>query len=495
MDLLGTKTKAQLQEMTSRYASAEEARSRAERTAERVTGEAQEMLKKAREVQELLVDDILTIKTRAETYVGNDYPAYDVAVQAISDKYNSKADWGCLQTGTIVDLRAAFILGEGFQPYAKTDTKEEAKSELQWVKDFIDFNNLDGEMAQEIAKETEIEGKVLLRLFWKAEKYREWPGMVSVRFVSWTDKKYKIVADKNDYLDYKQATWTPTGGDAPVTIPAEEFVYKKFGGRLSSPNEAQPKVMKCLTEIDRLDKALRDFRDINHLFASPTPDFQVETAQQATALLQFIKDKNWRIGKAFAHIGKFSMIGPDAAGVQSLEAEIELNTKLISGTTGVPIHYLGMLDLLKNRATGDNTRELVMAATTRERSIWVGGIEELITKAMQMYNLKTGSVQKSTEGGKLDPTKVGVRIPLISQDHWANLEKVLIPAALGGIISKDFVAGQIPGVDLEEEQKKREEQEAKDEEAAQAALDQMKQEAALNKPKVKPGQAIPEEEQ
>jgi hypothetical protein len=149
---------------------------------------------------------------------------------------------------------------------------------------------------------------------------------------------------------------------------------------------------------------------------------------------------------------------------------------MISGTTGIPIHYLGLLDLLKNRATGDNTRELVMAATTREREIWIGAFEELLEKAMMFYNLKTGGAQKST---KLDPAKIGVEIPLISQDHWTNLQNVLIPAALGGIISKEFVAGQIPGVDVEKETELREAAEEKELEQAKLDMERFKTEVDI----------------
>ena len=119
-----------------------------------------------------------------------------------------------------------------------------------------------------------------------------------------------------------------------------------------------------------------------------------------------------------------------------------------------------------------------MAATTRERAIWQAAFQELIEKAMEFYNVKTGEAQKST---KLDATRVKVEIPLISQDHWANLEKVLIPAALGNIVSREFVAGQIPGVDLEDEAKKREEAEEKELEQAKLDVERIKAAGANDK--------------
>ncbi len=469
MAIFNTRAKQQIRELTGKLETAQTAAAAAR-------ADAADALKKANRIQELLVDNILSVTEVEQRYVGNDYRDYGTAIQAISDKYISKSEWGCVQTGTIIDLRAAFILGEGIKVVHKTDTKAEAETELQFANDFLEYNSLDAEMAQELAKEVEIEGKLALRLKWddlKNDPFRGRTGLPSVRFISWLAKKYTVTPDPNDYMWFKTLSWIESGKTEKTTINEPEFVYKKFGGRITDPNDAQPKIMKCLTEIDRLDRALRDLREILHLFASPTPDFECATAQDAKALIAYLTDTNWRIGKAIVHIGSFSYKSPDTAGVTNLIAEIETTTKMISGTTGVPIHYLGLLDLLKNRATGDNTRELVMAATTRERSIWIGAYTELIEKAMAMFNAKTGSAQKST---KLDPEKIGVTIPLISQDHWNNLQNVLIPAFTAGIVSKEFVASQIPGVDMDDEAAKAEAADASELESAKRELERMRTE-------------------
>src|SRR4030042_1031469 len=47
--------------------------------------------------------------------------------------------------------------------------EEEGEKELEFAEAFLDYNNLDEEMAQEYAKEAEIEGKILLKLDWDEE--------------------------------------------------------------------------------------------------------------------------------------------------------------------------------------------------------------------------------------------------------------------------------------------------------------------------------------
>lgn len=478
MAIINTRTRQDLDATTRRLAEVQTARDAVEQALELTRGQNQKLeagLKKMHEVQELIVDDMLSIKTIAQSYKGNEYQSYEKAVKAISEKYNGQSEWGCLQTGTSVDLRAAFILGDGVKVVHSTDEKEEAQAELDWVKDFFEFNGLDGEMAQELAKEAEIEGKLAVRLAWEdREKFRSRPGMVTVRFISWSSRRYKVKADPDDYLWYRNLSWETKGTEWEAgNLGEAEFCYAKFGGRMNDPNQAQPKVMKCLTQIDRLDMALRDLREINHLFSAPTADFECATPQQATALLDFIREKNWKIGKAIAHVGSFKLVSPSTEGIESLIREIELLVKMISGTTGIPIHYYGLLDLLKNRATGDNTRELVMAATTKERAIYQAFFEELVEKGMAMYNDKAGLDQKSA-AKRLDPQKLRIEIPLISQDHWKNLELVLIPAALGGIVSKEFVAESIPGVNIDIEEKRRQKAEAKAVKDAAAELQKIK---------------------
>jgi len=374
-------------------------------------------------------------------YKGNEYPTYAAAVEAIDKKYRGVADWGCLQTGNIIDIRAAFIISEGIQ--VQQVKKGEGERELEFAQRFLEENNLDEEMAQEYAKEAEVEGKILLRLDWD-----EGRRMVLARFVPWTSKKYTIKADPNDYAKYLSAAWTPEGKDEVKLEPAD-FVYKKFGGRISDPNVAAPKIMKCLTQVDNLDKALRDLREINRLFAAPVPVMSFPGDPDAAEEAQEKLDKmNWKIKKALATSGVFSYVQPAMQGTELLLKEIDSNGEVISGATGVPVHFLGFVHLLSNRSTGENLADLIYASTLKERVTWVGAYEETLRKAMAVADAKTGNSQKSTV---LNPKLLKVTIPFVTQQHWAALEKIFLPAALGGKISDQLFLSKIPGVNVDEE--------------------------------------------
>ncbi len=425
-------------------------------------GNVIQLSNEVQKLQHLVRESFKLEEAKTIYYKGNEYTTYAAAVEAIADKYNGTAKWGVLQTGSIIDLRAAFILNEGIKIVKKED---DADVELEWAEKFLEYNDLDKEVAQEFAKEAEIEGKIALKLAIEKVKVKDEKGnekddyQISARYVSWTDKEYTIKTDPQDYLKYIEMTWQPKDKDKPEILKAHEFVYKKFGGRINKPNEAAPKIMKCLTQIDNLDKALRDWREIDRVFSAPILGVECSTKDAVKVTREALEDKNWKVKKIFVSIAKLYYAQFDIKGVESIEKEITTLIELISGTTGVPVHFLGFTNILKQVATAKNLMELITAATNKERLTWVGAYEELIRKAMVMYNLKVNS--QMSKGRQLDPDKIGVEIPIVTKDHWENLEKIYLPAAIAGKITDEAFQEQIPGFDLESEKKRREDNETK----------------------------------
>ena len=408
-------------------------------------------------LQHLVKDDILSLTTAVTSYKGNSYPSYPEAVAEIDRKYRGVADWGVVQTGNIIDLRAAFIIGDGITISAK---EEGAELELEWTERFLKYNDLDREVSQDFAKEAEIEGKIALKLALEEDKEakKEDVFMVSVRYISWTDKKYEIIPNPLDYLDYQKLKWKETGQTKGETLEAKEFVYKKFGGRISKPNEAAPKIMKCLTQIEGLDKAERDWRQINHIFAGPVLYAECIDGKTVAIALAALADKNFKINKILAGTFKLNFLELDIKGIDSIEREIISSIKMISGTTGIPVHFLGFVDLMSNRATAENLMEMINAGTTKERQTWIGAYEETIRKAMIMYNQGAGNMQLSKEK-QLDPDKIKVDIPIITQKHYDRLEKIFLPLYLAGKLSDETFFTMIPGLDVKVEMERKAEKE------------------------------------
>jgi len=420
-------------------------------------GRVTKLENQVQKLQHLVKDDILSLTETTAKYKGNSYPTYASAIAEIDRKYKGTADWGVLQTGNIIDLRSAFIIGDGL---TVSEKEEGAEKELEWTERFLEYNDLDKEVVQEFAKEAEIEGKIALKLALEKDKEAEKEEdkyMVSVRFISWADKKYIVETNPQDYLDYQKLIWKATGKNKIETLEAKEFVYKKFGGRIMNPNEAAPKIMKCLTQVENLDMALRDWRQINHIFAGPILYAKCENDNEVKLALASLADKNFKIKKILAGTFDLSFLELDIKGVESIENEIKNLAKMISGTTGIPIHFLGFVELMSNRATAENLMEMINASTTKERQTWIGAYEEVIKKAMIMYNEATN--QGMSKEKQLNPDKIKVDIPTITKEHYERLEKIFLPACLGGKLSDEAFLAMIPGFDVKSELKRKQDKE------------------------------------
>jgi hypothetical protein len=398
-------------------------------------------LRQTNELQALIIDDITTATTAgSKKYVGNAYRDYLTTIKEIANKYEGNAEWGALQAGNIIDVRAAFIIGQGVTCIS---SKKEFKSspEIDFVKAFFDYNDLDREMAQEFAKEAEIEGCFLGHLIWN-----EKDKMVSLRFESRVDRAYTIVIEPKDYAWYKSAVWKEANSSIDTVIEESNFVYARFGGRVHLPNRPMPKIGKCLTQIESIDHALRDWREINHLFAAPVPTIECPDAASAKAMDAAVKNINWKLRKMVTIVGKLMFAAPDlTGGSAALENEIITNAKMVSGTTGVPIGFMGFGDLTTKLGAGSEiTSDVIMASTSKERLIWVGKYSEIIDKAMKIWNAKSGMT-------KLDPSRVKVVIPFITAETWQRIADDYLPLYTADAISLETLLAQVPNVDVDVE--------------------------------------------
>ena len=409
-------------------------------------------------VKELVPEEDITSWTQStRIYKGNKYTSYSLAVSAINKKYKGIADWGCLLTGNIIDVRAAFTIPRGLDVIKESG--DDVELELAFVKEFMNYNLLDKHIPMEFEKESELDGKILLALIpdpgyeWTADingKTKKMKGMIKVRFMPWSTYKYIVKTDSNDYLDYTSIEYKEPNTGNPKSYKSPFFVYRMFGGRINDPNNPSMKIWKCLTQIDSLSQALRDWREINNLFAAPILGLQCESKEDVTEAQEGMDNMNLRLRKVLAYYGDLKYIGPSMAGVQSLMDEIITLAKMISGSTGVPVHFLGLPDLMSNRSTAENLMELIWASTVKEREIWNSAYNELLYKAIDIFN----SMQEGRT--PLKQEMIGIEIINVTSEQWKYLEKVYLPLYQEGAITLDYLLLQIPGLDIEEEKRRRE---------------------------------------
>ena len=437
--------------------------------------------------------DALTGEESPSVYGTNNYKEYEKAVQAVNLKYENGAVWGNALTANIVDFRAAVTVSSGpqYKPAmdstiqqkdeegksigtgneGSTPVMDEAEAEIDFCRSFFEANDINHETPQEWGREGEIEGRVAVRLKWDETKKQ-----VIAEHLPWIKYKYKEIRSKQNPKIVESIEWdAQVGSNIPAgTVGGDELVCRRFSGRLSSKNPTT-KIMRCLTQIDYIDQGFRDWREINRLYASPVPDVECKTPEEAEEMNAAIKGSiNWKIKKLFVHSGVFSYKGPEMTGIDSLEKEITRQACFVAGTTGYPLQFL-LPDMLANRSTSENIMESALIHTASERAIWTGFYEELISKAMKMYSEKTSK-------SALDPNKISITISLMTEEQWQRLIQFWLPAFREELVSREAALSQIPDFNIREELDRREKADNSRIAQITSELDKVKKEAESGNP-------------
>ena len=375
---------------------------------------------------------------------GNPYRTYQGAITALAQKYEGTAQYGVNQIRNIIDIRSAFIIGQGIQ--LNCEDEKLYSRELEFINDMIRYNNFDEEMPQELAKEAEIEGRSLVKLIPNKEKQN-----VDIRYVSYNTNNYTVISSPDDYQKYLKVTGkTRSSGNTidgykyvELNLDASEFVYKKFAGRVDKVNDIMPKTAMVLRHCEDLDKALCDWREANYFFAVPTPYFKCVDVNEIKTTAAKINEVNWRVGKAFIGTADFKMVEISGSGMNSIKEEILALAKFISGATGVPVHFLGLPDLMSNRAVSTDLFEFINASTNKERHIWEGFYEELFDKALLMANKE---FKRNYATGKIK-----AKILSITESQIRQLAEIWLPLYSAGVVDLRYILGKIPDIDVEEQ--------------------------------------------
>lgn len=446
--------------------------------------------------------DAMTGEESSYLYGSNRYKDYGRAVNAINQKYENNASWGNSLTANIVDFRAAVTVSSGpqYKPAMSstikmrddkgqsiggenqapgTQSKEGkandkggemgAEREMDFCRSLFEVNDINHETPQEWGREAEIEGRIAVTLAYDEDKKQ-----VVAQHRPWSIYKYKEIRSKANRKSIEKITWDANQAEGIEAGSAEgdTLVCRRFAGRSSAKNPTT-KVMRCLTEIEYIDQAFRDWREINRLYASPIPVFECGTPEEAEEMNAQLKaGLNFKIKKAWAVMGRFKFAGPEMTGIDSLEKEIMRQSCFVAGTTGYPLQFL-LPDMLSNRSTSENIMESALIHTASERAIWVGFYEELVKKAMRLS--ATGTSKTA-----LDPNKISISISLMTQEQWARLVQFWLPAFRDDLITREAALSQIPDFNLSEELGRREDADKSQVAQIGKELDRVEREANLN---------------
>ena len=381
--------------------------------------------------------------------ITNSYTDYESQTSAIYEKYNGMKDFGSQLVRTIIDFRTSFIAGEGIS----VSSKDEKTSD--WIKQFIKDNKLNGSMLINMVKGSEMAGQSIATLSVENKNGEENKIVIKRKpynvlkpyRVKYNPETYEIIGiqEKKDLVGWQLSD-------------IKDYIYIRTGGDDVPGISPTTRTGIVLTDIDNYDRALKDIRRNNHIFARVTPVFKVDSESEASQLKTWLSKIQWKIGTAFIGKAKFSYESPTTTAYQNLVSELTSVIKTISGITGVPVHWMGHVDLMSNRSTAESLYEVIKNATMNERSIWEESLYDIILKAQEMYINNGGTDIKLNRD-------FDVKLPLIDLSNFLDRVRSLQIAYADGAISIDDYRNNIPGIDplqtakvLGQEQKELEQQ-------------------------------------
>jgi hypothetical protein len=367
-----------------------------------------------------------------ETSLFNNYVTYDVQVNELYKMYYARMDLGNDITGTLIDNRVALICGEGVSIISKR------KSTQKWINNFLKESKLNSIKLSQLVTHGEMEGKQLI--LFNIDKNKE---KINLKQILWYDYHYVIEVDKKD-KEKIIGIYVEKEGKEKEYFSLDRLVFVKIGGRPEELNETPTKVGSVIQNIKNLARAYYDLRRSNHLFGFPTPAVECKDKDDVKVASKSIKDTNWKPGNTFVSTGRmYYPIPPNS--YQNLESEIALNVKIISSRTGDPVHWLGWVDLMSNRAVSHDLNEFIQAGTKVERMIWADSVKDIIVKAMQL-SIDNGF----SNAPKSFDDDFEVELPYISLEYIDRLNTTWLPLQMNGVISMAQLRNKIPGINPQE---------------------------------------------
>jgi len=403
----------------------------------------------------------------------NFYTSKSSQVTEIHRKYKGIAAYGNQILQRLINLRVAFSVPNRLFLIKNPITNvadAQIKNAKQFLNDFMMLNGLDSSLPRDLCKESELEGQIAVRLIWdsklKLPKLKYLPAS-TVSYKIEPEEQFTInsklllkLTDTEQKAIKKGSIVSKMTAYEALVLKHEDFSFTAFNDKLNS-YDGWPTCGGILKTIENLDKDLLDWRKLNHLFAHPTPHFKCETEEEAQAINEMIKTVGWKVGTAIATNSDFQLKGPTGAEGVLLMNSIQTGAKIISGHTGIGIHFLGFANVMSNRATADSMGEPTEVVLHAEITGWQGFYTDLFVKAIEMRNKYLNL--------KLNSHAVLPQLTPLTDRQWRVVKDVFLPARDKGFISQETFLDKLPDIDaaaelnrIEEEEKKNKEKKKKE---------------------------------
>lgn len=377
---------------------------------------------------------------------GNQFTGYASQVFEGWARWRNQAQYGNEIVRLVIKFRSGLIAGNG-----ATLTAEGKEGEF--LETFLEANPFGDKLLNRSIRGAEIEGQVLFLI--KPDVIETDSGeekTIVVRYLPWERWRYDVVTDPDDSEKVTGITFKDAK-DKDTALTPDQFVYFVTEDSEDSKNPISP-IGTILTEAINMGKSKADWRSMNHIWGALGAYFEAPDLQSGQLMIKEIARMEaaggLKVGNTMAGPAKMMFPEPSGNGQESISKELDSSARIVSGTTGVPIHHFGWAKEMSNRATAEELIDSVVAHTAPQRQAFTMGLRDVVRKSFRMWN--------KLNQGSLKSEKVSVGLAQVSRQQIKDLMEVWAPLNEGGFVSKVAVRQRIPDYDMKEDDKNMEEE-------------------------------------
>lgn len=404
-------------------------------------------------------DDPFVSTAGASVGETNLYMDYCSQISQVIQMKTGGTEYGSWVLNTVINFLSAFILGENAIPYYTGTDDEERESFNEWVREFLTFNNTYNGTFRPVIIEAVSFGRAVssLKLATKTN------GQQGVKLwnISQEQDQYDILNEKGEpnipffFWSPELDSWQIKLNDSNAKDSTQQTLNSINDNLqllnfslVADVNQPSYKPHFVLTEIENMDRALKDIRALNDKGARITPVWEVSTDNEYNKLTAVLKKIKWKIGQGVVGTGKFHYeVADTGKAVKGLLQEFEMNGQSVSATCNIPVHYIALTTLMSNRSTAETLYDVILHGTANEREKLKDYLKDMYIKAQQMYI-------DSVEGSTLTKLVTDFTVPIEVIDKSRFKEMVESYAILyqNGVIGKTGFRKIVPNVDPKEEE-------------------------------------------
>lgn len=407
-----------------------------------------------------VTDDPFTSSAGYTVGESNIYLDYSSQIAQIIEMKKGGAEFGSWTLNTVINFLSAFILGENAIPYYTGTDDKEREAFNNWTRDFLSFNNTYNGTFRPMILEAVTFGRAVSSLRKETKNDFKKTEGVKLWCLSQENDQYDILNEEgNPSIPY--FFWSPELSKWQIKLSdsgkmnSSEQTLESIKDNLqllnfslvADVNEPSYKPHFVLTEIENMDRALKNIRSLNEKGARITPVWEVSSDAEYNKLTTVLKKITWKIGQAVIGTGKFKYeVADTGKAVKGLMQEFEMNGQAVSATCNIPVHYIALTELMSNRSTAETLYDVILHGTANERETLKDYLKDMYIKAQQMYidSVKDSELTKVI-------TDFTVPIEVIDKSRFKEMVEAYSILHTDGIISKAGYRKIVPNVDPKEE--------------------------------------------